>query len=70
MHIDQACLGLPCLPPACRVRTGESNLGNFVCDVWREACRCDVALLNGGTLRSGNTLPLYCQDGALPPARG
>ncbi|KAL4457316.1 hypothetical protein ABPG75_012181 [Micractinium tetrahymenae] len=35
------------------VRTGESNLGNFVCDVWREACHSDVALLNGGTLRSG-----------------
>ena len=34
------------------VRTGESNLGNFIGDVWRDACSADVALLNGGTLRS------------------
>lgn len=35
------------------VRTAESNLGNFIADVWREACHADVALCNGGTFRSG-----------------
>ncbi|KAL4419585.1 hypothetical protein ABPG77_004834 [Micractinium sp. CCAP 211/92] len=39
------------------VRTGESNLANLVCDVWREACNSDVALLNGGTLRSDRIHP-------------
>jgi 2',3'-cyclic-nucleotide 2'-phosphodiesterase (5'-nucleotidase family) len=34
------------------VRTQESNLGNFVADVFREASRADVALLNSGSLRS------------------
>ncbi|PSC74575.1 5 -C-terminal domain-containing [Micractinium conductrix] len=39
------------------VRTGESNLGNFIGDVWRDACSADVALLNGGTLRSNRIHP-------------
>lgn len=33
------------------VRNAESNLGNFVCDLWREACGADCVLLNSGSLR-------------------
>ncbi|KAI3425775.1 hypothetical protein D9Q98_007750 [Chlorella vulgaris] len=39
------------------VRTAESNLGNFIADVWREACHADVALCNGGTFRSDSMHP-------------
>ncbi len=35
------------------VRTGETNLGNLVADVMREASGADVALINGGTIRAG-----------------
>ena len=34
------------------VRTRETNLGNWVADVWREAAHADIALLNSGTLRA------------------
>ena len=34
------------------VRLKESNLGNWVADIWRAAARADIALLNSGTLRS------------------
>lgn len=34
------------------VRTKESNLGNFVCDIMLASCNADCALLNSGTLRS------------------
>ncbi len=33
------------------VRTSETNLGNFVCDVMVAATHADFALLNSGTLR-------------------
>ena len=33
------------------VRTRESNLGNFVCDVWRKAANAQIAILNSGSLR-------------------
>lgn len=36
----------------CSVRSKETNLGNLVCDILREACHCDAVLLNSGTLRS------------------
>lgn len=39
------------------VRTSETNLGNFVCDLWRESSGADVALLNSGTLRSDAVHP-------------
>ncbi|KAG2448377.1 hypothetical protein HYH02_006959 [Chlamydomonas schloesseri] len=39
------------------VRTKESNLGNFVCDVWRKAAGADIAILNGGSLRSDAVHP-------------
>jgi 5'-nucleotidase len=34
------------------VRTGESNLGNFMCDIMVAATNADCAILNSGTLRS------------------
>lgn len=34
------------------VRLHESNLGNWVADIWRAAARADIVLLNSGTLRS------------------
>ncbi|XP_065064336.1 trifunctional nucleotide phosphoesterase protein YfkN-like [Rhopilema esculentum] len=34
------------------VRTQESNLGNFIADIMRMAMQTDVAILNGGSLRS------------------
>ncbi|KAG2448378.1 hypothetical protein HYH02_006960 [Chlamydomonas schloesseri] len=39
------------------VRTKESNLGNFVCDVWRKAANAQIAILNGGSLRSDTIHP-------------
>lgn len=37
------------------VRTKESAVGNFVTDLMRETYQCDVALLQGGTIRSNDT---------------
>ena len=34
------------------IRTSETALGNFVCDLFRESSGADMALLNSGTLRS------------------
>lgn len=34
------------------VRTSETNLGNFVCDVMLSATHADFAILNSGTIRS------------------
>ncbi|GAX77495.1 hypothetical protein CEUSTIGMA_g4939.t1 [Chlamydomonas eustigma] len=34
------------------VRTKESNLGNFICDILRKATDADMVLINGGTFRS------------------
>ncbi len=33
------------------VRTQESNLGNFVCDILRKATDTDVVIINGGECR-------------------
>jgi 2',3'-cyclic-nucleotide 2'-phosphodiesterase (5'-nucleotidase family) len=35
------------------VRTGETNLGDFVADVMRQAAGADAAIINGGTIRTG-----------------
>jgi 2',3'-cyclic-nucleotide 2'-phosphodiesterase (5'-nucleotidase family) len=35
------------------VRTGETNLGDFVADVMRQAAGAEVALINGGGIRTG-----------------
>jgi 5'-nucleotidase len=37
------------------VRFSESNLGNFLADVYRQALASDVALVNGGSIRSDAT---------------
>jgi len=35
------------------VRTGETNLGNFVADVMRQVAGAEVAIINGGGIRTG-----------------
>ena len=39
------------------VRTGETNLGNFITDIMARATDSDIALLNSGTLRSDRIHP-------------
>jgi len=39
------------------LRTSETNLGNFVADVMRQRMGADVALTNGGGIRSEQVLP-------------
>ncbi len=34
------------------VRKRETNLGNFIADIMRQASKADVALINGGTIRT------------------
>ncbi|KAH8274633.1 hypothetical protein KR026_008794 [Drosophila bipectinata] len=41
-----------------RVRTQETNLGNWVCDVVLAAVGADVVILNGGTFRSDRVHPV------------
>ncbi|XP_034650773.1 mannosylglucosyl-3-phosphoglycerate phosphatase isoform X1 [Drosophila subobscura] len=41
-----------------RVRTQETNLGNWVCDVVLAAVGADVVILNGGTFRSDRIHPV------------
>jgi len=40
-----------------RLRTAETNLGNFITDVMRARMGADVALTNGGGIRSEQVLP-------------
>jgi 2',3'-cyclic-nucleotide 2'-phosphodiesterase (5'-nucleotidase family) len=40
-----------------RLRTQESNLGDFVADALRERLASDVALINGGAIRGNRTVP-------------
>ncbi|MBQ7515042.1 MAG: bifunctional metallophosphatase/5'-nucleotidase [Schwartzia sp.] len=35
-----------------RVRNGETNMGDFVADAYRAVLNCDVAIVNGGSLRN------------------
>ena len=42
---------------ASRLRTSETNLGNFVTDVMRERMGAEVALTNGGGIRSEQEFP-------------
>jgi 2',3'-cyclic-nucleotide 2'-phosphodiesterase (5'-nucleotidase family) len=35
------------------VRTGETNLGDYVADVMRQTAGAEVSLINGGTIRTG-----------------
>jgi len=39
------------------IRTSETNLGNFICDIMIAATDSDLALLNSGTLRSDRIHP-------------
>ena len=36
-------------------RSGETNLGSFVADTFRQAMKADVAIINGGSIRSNAT---------------
>lgn len=40
-----------------KLRTGETNIGDFVADLMRERMGSDVALLNGGGIRTNRTVP-------------
>ncbi|KAK7079008.1 hypothetical protein SK128_013735 [Halocaridina rubra] len=40
------------------IRTSETNLGNFICDIIMAACNGDVAIINSGTLRSDRVHPV------------
>ncbi|GMH75889.1 hypothetical protein TL16_g06902 [Triparma laevis f. inornata] len=40
-----------------KVRTQETNLGNFVTDIMRRGTSSDIALLNSGTLRADSIIP-------------
>ncbi len=35
-----------------RIRSGETNLGDFVADAYRSICQTDIALVNGGGIRA------------------
>ena len=39
------------------LRTGETNVGNYVTDVMRARLRADVAVMNGGGIRGNQLLP-------------
>jgi 5'-nucleotidase len=39
-------------------RTHETNLGNFVADSYRKAMQADVALINGGSIRVDEVVPI------------
>lgn len=49
-------------------RTRETNLGNWVADVWRLQAAADVALLNAGSLKIDEVCPEPC--GLYWPAPG
>lgn len=40
-----------------RVRTEETNLGNFVADLIRTLWNTDIGLTNGGNLRANQVIP-------------
>jgi 5'-nucleotidase len=47
------------------IRTRETNLGNFICDIMVAATNADFALLNSGTFRSDMVHPagpFYVKD--------
>ncbi len=39
------------------IRSGETNIGNYIADVMRDATRADCALYNSGTLRADKIIP-------------
>ena len=40
------------------IRTRETNIGNFICDIIRDAAKADIMLLNSGTIRSDTVHPV------------
>jgi 5'-nucleotidase len=40
-----------------KVRTQETNLGNFISDIMRRATSADLAIISGGTLRADSVIP-------------
>lgn len=42
---------------AARVRSGESNLGNLLADAMRRGTGAEIAILNGGSIRSNRVFP-------------
>ena len=51
------CTAVPLDARFSTVRTKESNLGNFVCDLMRYYYRTDCALMAGGTIRGDQVYP-------------
>ena len=49
--------GVPLEAHAARLRTEETNLGDFVADALRERLGSDVAVINGGAIRTNRTVP-------------
>lgn len=40
------------------IRTKETNSGNLICDIVRNAVNADVALINSGTIRTDDVVPV------------
>ena len=55
MPIGQA--RVPLEARAGALRTGETNLGSYVADVIRARLRADIALMNGGGIRTNRLIP-------------
>lgn len=51
------CFGIDLDGRFASIRTSETNLGNFICDVMLSATHSDMAILNSGTLRSDQIQP-------------
>lgn len=41
----------------CKIRTEETNLGNWICDILLAATGADLVLINSGTFRSDQVHP-------------
>eukprot|EP00918_Siedleckia_nematoides_P005763 GHVU01012665.1.p1 GENE.GHVU01012665.1~~GHVU01012665.1.p1 ORF type:complete len:662 (-),score=158.75 GHVU01012665.1:335-2320(-) len=41
----------------CEIRTKETNLGNWICDILRVVTKADLSVMNGGTVRSDRLFP-------------
>jgi len=39
------------------IRTSETNVGNLICDIMKDGCNADIAILNSGTLRADTIIP-------------
>jgi 5'-nucleotidase len=57
LSVDVGRTAVPLEGRRARLRTEETNLGNFVADAMRAQARADVALMNGGGIRSERVIP-------------